>query len=337
MNILLTGGAGYIGSHTYCELIDEGHNVIIFDNFSNSEKSVLKRLELITKKPINYAEGDILDSSLLKKTLTRYQVEAVIHFAGLKAAGESVKDPLSYYENNVVGSINLLKSMEALQVRKFVFSSSATVYGTPQYLPIDEEHVLDPINPYGRTKLQIETILKDISSSNPAMRITILRYFNPVGAHPSGLIGESPLGVPNNLVPYMLEVANHKLPFLKVYGDDYKTPDGSGIRDYIHVTDLALGHIKALNFLNFTQAPFHIFNLGTGKGSSVFEVIQTFNKTCGVNIPFEIEGKRVGDVASCYAENQKAKKVLNWQPIFSLEDMIKSSWEFQQKRKYYEY
>jgi len=271
MNILLTGGAGYIGSHTYCELIGEGHNVIIFDNFSNSEKSVLKRLELITKKPINYAEGDILDSSLLKKTLTRYQVEAVIHFAGLKAAGESVKDPLSYYENNVVGSINLLKSMEALQVRKFVFSSSATVYGTPQYLPIDEEHVLDPINPYGRTKLQIETILKDISSSNPAMRITILRYFNP------------------------------------------------------------------LNFLNFTQAPFHIFNLGTGKGSSVFEVIQTFNKTCGVNIPFEIEGKRVGDVASCYAENQKAKKVLNWQPIFSLEDMIKSSWEFQQKRKYYEY
>jgi len=220
-----------------------------------------------------------------------------------------------------------------LQVRKFVFSSSATVYGTPQYLPIDEGHVLDPINPYGRTKSQIETILKDISSSNPAMRIAILRYFNPVGAHPSGLIGESPMGVPNNLVPYMMEVANHKLPFLKVYGDDYKTPDGSGIRDYIHVTDLALGHVKALHFLNSTQTPINIFNLGTGKGSSVLEVIQAFNKACGVSVPFKVEGKRDGDVAACYAKNEKAKKVLNWQPVFSLEDMIKSAWKFQQKNK----
>jgi UDP-glucose 4-epimerase len=333
MNILLTGVAGYIGSHTYCELIGEDHNVIIFDNFSNSEKSVLKRLELITKKPINYVEGDILDSTLLRKTLSRYKVEAVIHFAGLKAVGESVNEPLRYYENNVAGTINLLKALQAAKVCKFVFSSSATVYGNPEYLPIDEEHPLNAINPYGRTKLQIETILKDFSCSNFDMKIAILRYFNPSGAHHSGLIGENPKGVPNNLVPYMMQVANHQLPFLKVYGDNYQTPDGSGIRDYIHVTDLALGHVKALHFMNSTQTPINIFNLGTGKGSSVLEVIQAFNKACGVSVPFKVEGKRDGDVAACYAKNEKAKKVLNWQPVFSLEDMIKSAWKFQQKNK----
>jgi UDP-glucose 4-epimerase len=333
MNILLTGGAGYIGSHTYCELIEKKHNVIILDNFSNSDKLVLRQLELIVKKPVDYIEGDILDFSLLKKTLSKFKIDAVLHFAGFKAVGESVKYPLSYYENNVVGTLNLLKAMKLANIHKLVFSSSATVYGAPKYLPIDEQHSLSPTNPYGQTKFQIEMILKDLSISDTSMKIAILRYFNPAGAHFSGLIGENPKGVPNNLIPYMMQVAIHQLPFLKVYGDDYETPDGSGVRDYIHITDLALGHVAALNFLNSTETPIHVFNLGTGKGSSVFELIKSFSQSCNINIPFKIEKRRAGDVASCFAENKKAQKILHWHPKYTLEDIFTSSWIFQQRKK----
>lgn len=333
MNILLTGGAGYIGSHTYCELINLNHRVIILDNFSNSDIAVLTQLKLITKNLVEYVQGDIKDSHILIETLSKFKIDAVLHFAGFKAVGESVKYPLRYYENNIVGTLNLLKAMKLANIHKLVFSSSATVYGAPKYLPIDEQHSLNPTNPYGQTKLQIEMILKDLSISDNSMRIAILRYFNPAGAHSSGLIGEAPKGVPNNLIPYMMQVATHQLPFLKVYGNDYETPDGSGVRDYIHITDLALGHVAALNFLNSTETPIHVFNLGTGKGSSVFALIKSFSESCDVNIPFKIEQRRAGDVASCYADNKKAQKTLHWHPKSSLEDMFTSSWIFQQKKK----
>jgi UDP-glucose 4-epimerase len=332
MNILLTGGAGYIGSHIAVALEKAGHLIVIYDNFSNSSKAVLKNIALILGREVACIDGDIRDTKLLRQTMNQFSIGTVIHLAGLKAVGESVTNPLEYYENNVQGSLSLLRAMNEQNVKNIVFSSSATVYGDPQYLPIDEFHPLFPTNPYGRTKLQIEQILEDQSKSDPNFKVVNLRYFNPVGAHQSGLLGENPKGIPNNLTPFIARVASGELSELSIFGDDYLTADGTGVRDYIHVEDLAEGHIAALNFLPHVVG-FDTFNLGTGIGYSVLQVIDAYKEACGKKIRYKIVGKRPGDIASCYATPTKANQILNWVAGRNLLDMCASSWAFQQHLK----
>jgi UDP-glucose 4-epimerase len=328
MNILLTGGAGYIGSHTAVVLAQAGHRVVLYDNLCNSRREVLASLELITSQPQVLIEGDLRDTARLSQALSAHAIDAVVHFAGLKAVGESVAKPLDYYASNVQGTISLLQAMQAMPVRTLVFSSSATVYGDPQYLPIDENHPLSATNPYGRTKLHIEQMLQDLAKADASWRITCLRYFNPVGAHESGLIGEDPLGLPNNLMPYVAQVAAGTLPKLNVFGNDYPTADGTGVRDYIHVMDLAEGHLAALSFLQ-RQTGWHAVNLGTGRGYSVLEMVRAFEAASGRTVPFQITRRRPGDIATCYAKVDKAAELLGWRTRRSLQDMCASTWNWQ--------
>jgi UDP-glucose 4-epimerase len=329
MNILLTGGTGYIASHTAVILTNAGHKVVLYDNLVNSNASVVSKIEKITGVKLPFVEGDIRDTDLLALTLKSYGAEAVIHFAGLKAVGESVQNPLEYYDNNVGGTISLLNAMTEVGIKRLVFSSSAAVYGDPHYLPIDEAHPRSATNPYGRTKLQIENILEDLAVSNSSWHITCLRYFNPVGAHESGLIGEDPNGVPNNLMPFLVRVAAGKLPCLDIFGGDYDTPDGSCVRDYIHVMDLAEGHLAAVNLVSAEGALFDAFNLGTGRGQSVLKILKAFEQANGLSIQSRIVPRRAGDVSACYAKADKAAQVLGWVVSRSLEDMCRSSWKFQ--------
>ena len=303
--------------------------MLLYDNLSNSTDSVLERLIQITGQEMRFIRGDVRDTELLRNTLISNNIDAVIHFAGLKAVGESVEKPIDYYANNVQGTIGLLQAMQSAQVKTIVFSSSATVYGEPQYLPLDESHPTSATNPYGRSKLHIEEMLKDVASSDLDWRIACLRYFNPVGAHESGLIGDSPHGVPNNLMPYIAQVVVGQRAELSVFGDDYPTADGTGIRDYIHVMDLAEGHAAALGLLSQTTG-WHAINLGTGKGYSVLEMVQAFEKASGRQVPYKIVPRRAGDVAACYADPQKASKVLSWRGTRTLDDMCASTWRFQQ-------
>ena len=329
MKILLTGGTGYIGSHTAIVLQQLGHQVLLYDNLSNSTDSVLEKLIQITGQEIRFIRGDVRDTELLRSTLTSNNIDAVIHFAGLKAVGESVEKPIDYYANNVQGTISLLQAMQSAQVKTIVFSSSATVYGEPQYLPLDESHPTSATNPYGRSKLHIEEMLKDVASSDLDWRIACLRYFNPIGAHESGLICENPHGVPNNLMPYIAQVAVGQRAELSVFGDDYPTADGTGIRDYIHVMDLAEGHAAALDFLSQTTG-WQAINLGTGKGYSVLEMVHAFEKASGREVPYKIVARRAGDVAACYADPKKANERLNWSATRTLQEMCASTWRFQQ-------
>jgi UDP-glucose 4-epimerase len=328
MNVLLTGGTGYIGSHTAVVLSQLGHQVVLYDNLFSSSDQVLKKLTQITGKKISFVKSDVRDTDSLKDTILANQIDAVIHFAGLKAVGESVEDPVNYYANNVQGAISLLQAMQAAQVKTLVFSSSATVYGEPRYLPLDENHPASAINPYGRSKLHVEEILSDVVASNLDWRIACLRYFNPVGAHASGLIGESPNGVPNNLMPYIAQVASGQRAVLNIFGGDYPTEDGTGVRDYIHVMDLAEGHAAALNFLSQTNG-YHVINLGTGKGYSVLEVVKAFEKASDCGVPYRIVARRAGDVAECYADPKKASELLSWSATRNLDDMCASTWRFQ--------
>lgn len=329
MNILLTGGTGYIGSHTATILAQRGHRAVLLDNLSNSNESVVDRLGRILGAPPVFVRGDVRDETLLTCVLQDHAIDAVIHFAGLKAVGESVEKPLDYFTHNIQGTLTLLRAMRAVSPRALVFSSSATVYGEPHYLPLDERHPTHAVNPYGRSKLHIEEILGDLAASDPVWRIACLRYFNPVGAHDSGLIGESPRGVPNNLMPYVAQVAAGLRPELNVFGDDYPTPDGTGVRDYIHVMDLAAGHAAALDFLA-GHAGWHAFNLGTGRGHSVLEVARAFEQASGRAVPCRIQSRRPGDVASCYANPAKAHRDLGWTATRTLDDMCRSAWRYQQ-------
>ena len=329
MKILLTGGAGYIGSHTAVELLSRGHQVVIADNFCNSHVCVLNRLKQITGVEIPCCQIDIADPCAVGKVFQQQQIDAVVHFAGLKAVGESVSHPLPYYRNNLDATLTLLEQMKKHHVTRIIFSSSATVYGMARSLPLTEESEADWCsNPYGWTKLMSEQILKDAAAADPVLSVLLLRYFNPVGAHPSGLIGECPNGVPNNLFPYITQVAAGKLPCLSVFGDDYPTPDGTGIRDYIHVSDLALGHVAAVEYsLNHTGV--EVFNLGSGTGYSVLEMVHAFERVNQVRIPWRIVPRRPGDIAICYADISKAGKVLDWHPKRTLEDMCRDSWRWQ--------
>jgi len=322
--ILVTGGTGYIGSHTVVKLLEAGYEVVILDNLSNSKISVIDRIEKITNKRPLFIEGDIRDKSLLENLFSDQKIDAVIHFAGLKAVGESVKEPLKYYENNVGGSISLLEAMKNANVTQMIFSSSATVYGEPQKLPIKEDHPLNPTNTYGETKLSVENILRDLYRSSSSWKIFILRYFNPVGAHQSGLIGEDPNDIPNNLFPYIAKVAMGEFESLKVFGDDYDTKDGTGVRDYIHVIDLAEAHLRALEKLS--QSKCEAINLGTGQGYSVLEIIKAFEKTSNRAINLSIADRRKGDVASCFADPTKAKSFLNWEALNNIDQMCRDSW-----------
>ena len=328
MKILVTGGAGYIGSHTCVELLAAGHDVIVFDNFSNSQPESVRRAEIIASKKIVLVKGDIRDEALLEHTLREQACDAVIHFAGLKAVGESVEQPLKYYDNNVIGTCRLLSAMQTAGVRTIVFSSSATVYGDPQYLPIDEKHPLSATNPYGRSKIMIEEILRDCIKAMPQLRVGILRYFNPVGAHESGTIGEDPLGIPNNLMPFVAQVAVGRREQVNIWGNDYETVDGTGVRDYIHVVDLAIGHVKALECLATT--PYFAVNLGTGNGSSVVEVIEAFKAASGKNIPYAFAPRRPGDIASCYADPTLSGQLLGWQAERDIDRMCIDHWRWQQ-------
>lgn len=327
-SILVTGAAGYIGSHTCIELLEAGFHIIALDNLSNSNRTSLQRVEEITGKTFPFVEGDIRDKEMLERLFTEYEVDGVMHFAGLKAVGESVKKPLIYYDNNVQGSIELLQAMQRHQVKKIVFSSSATVYGKPKVVPIDEDHPLNAINPYGQTKLMFEQILRDIAHADSEWRIAMLRYFNPIGAHQSGKIGENPSGIPNNLMPYITQVAVGKCDVLSIFGDDYETPDGTGVRDYIHVVDLAKGHLKALEYLSDHRG-IDVFNLGTGRGYSVLELIHTFEKVTDKRIPYQIIDRRPGDSAVCYADTTKAEQTLHWKAQFDVERMCQDSWRWQ--------
>ncbi len=331
MKILVTGGAGYIASHTNVVLLKQGYEVVAIDNFSNSNIDAVKNVEKITGKKIKFYEGNVMCQKTLQKVFSENKIDAVIHFAGLKAVGESVEKPLLYYRNNLISTLNLLKVMEEFGVYKFIFSSSATVYGTPERLPLDEECALSTTNPYGATKLMIEDMLRDISKADDKWRFVILRYFNPVGAHKSGLIGEDPKGIPNNLMPYVAKVAAGELPYLNVFGNDYDTPDGTGVRDYIHVMDLAKGHVAALNYVDKSKA--EAINLGTGEGYSVLDMVKAFEKASGKPVPYKIAPRRKGDIASCYASVKKAKELLNWETELTLEDMCKDLWRFQSNKK----
>lgn len=327
MRILVTGGAGYIGSHTCVELLSAGHEVVVFDNFSNSDAEALSRIERITRRSLKTVEGDIRDQTALERVLTGHRCTAVVHFAGLKAVGESVDKPLAYYDNNVVGTHRLLTAMLNCGVDTLVFSSSATVYGEPRMLPLTEDHPLSATNPYGRSKLVIEDMLRDLHRANPGWRIAILRYFNPVGAHESGLIGEDPQGVPNNLMPFVAQVAVGRREYLNVWGGDYPTPDGTGIRDYIHVVDLAIGHLRALERLAVPQCV--AVNLGTGIGYSVLEVVRAFEAASGRRVPYRLEKRRDGDVAVCYADPSLAETLLGWKAGRDLEAMCRDHWRWQ--------
>jgi UDP-glucose 4-epimerase len=328
MRILTTGGAGYIGSHTNVELLEAGHEVIVVDNLANSKKESIDRVEQISGKKIKFYQVDLLDYCELEKIFQQEQIDAVIHFAGLKAVGESVEKPLSYYQNNLTGSLNLCDLMQKYQVYKLVFSSSATVYGDPATVPITEDFPLHATNPYGRTKLMLEEIFRDLAVANPKWDIALLRYFNPIGAHKSGLIGEDPNDIPNNLLPYIAQVAVGKLPQLSVFGADYPTPDGTGVRDYIHVVDLAKGHLKALEKLQ--KAPGIVtYNLGTGRGFSVLEMIKAFEKASGKEVKYQIAARRSGDIATCYADPSKAEAELGWTAKYDIDDMCQDTWRWQ--------
>lgn len=328
MRILVTGGAGYIGSHTVLELLDAGYDVLIADNFVNSKPAALQRLRALASKPFEFVELDLTDATATDALFERYAIDAVIHFAGLKAVGESVQQPLEYYRNNLVSTLNLLLSMKQHGVEQIVFSSSATVYGDPVSVPIHEDFALSATNPYGRTKLMIEDMLRDIAIAEPSLRICLLRYFNPVGAHLSGTIGEDPNGIPNNLMPYIAQVAVGKLPALRVFGGDYPTPDGTGVRDYIHVVDLAKGHVAALKKLQ-SGAGIFTYNLGTGVGYSVLDMLHAFEKACGKTLPYEIVSRRPGDVAACYADPEKAAAELGWRAQYGVDRMCADSWRWQ--------
>jgi UDP-glucose 4-epimerase len=326
--ILVTGGAGYIGSHTCVELLAAGHEVTVFDNFCNSQPEALLRVERISGKKVPTIKGDIRSRPSLTMALRQSRATTVIHFAGLKAVGESVEKPLEYYDNNVVGTLRLLEAMAECRVGTLVFSSSATVYGNPQQLPLTEDHPLSATNPYGQTKLDIENMLRAVHQSDPSWRICILRYFNPVGAHKSGLIGEDPQGTPNNLLPYVAQVAIGRREFLNIWGNDYPTPDGTGVRDYIHVVDLAQGHVKALERLE-RHAECTAVNLGTGTGYSVLDMVWAFEKASAKNVPFKIAERRAGDVASCYADPGQALVMLGWRAERNLETMCEDAWRWQ--------
>lgn len=330
MKILVTGGAGYIGSHTCVELLASGYEIVVLDNFSNSKPKALESIKKITNKDFKFYEGNLIDEDLLEKIFTEEKIDAVIDFAAYKAVGESVSKPVEYYINNVSTILNLLKVMKKFDVKKLVFSSSATVYGNPKIIPITEEcETGGTTNPYGTSKLMVETILKDLYNSDNSWDIAILRYFNPVGAHESGLIGESPVGKPNNLMPFISKVAKGELSCLKVFGDDYDTPDGTGVRDYIHVVDLAIGHIKALEKLNKETNGLYIYNLGTGTGYSVLEMIKVFEKVNNVTVNYEITERREGDIATCYSDPSKSMEELDFKPTKTLEDMCRDSWNFE--------
>ncbi len=327
--ILVTGGAGYIGSHTIVELLEAGLNVVAFDNFSNSSKKSLKRVEKITNRCVDFVKGDVRNSNDLARVFKNNEIEAVMHFAGLKAVGESVKCPVDYYDNNVLGSINLLSAMEAAGVFTIVFSSSATVYGEPEKMPISEDFpTFSPTNPYGKTKLFVEEILKDLAASDSRWNIAILRYFNPIGAHSSGLIGDNPNGMPNNLLPYVSRVAIGQLPSLSIYGNDYPTKDGTGVRDYIHIVDLAAGHLSALHYIK-KQSGAHIWNLGTGKGYSVLEIVKEFELVINESLDCVFSDRRVGDVAECWSDPGKAFRELGWTAKKSIRDMVEDTWRWQ--------
>lgn len=329
MAILLPGGAGFIGSHTAIELLEEGKDIIIIDNFSNSNPKVLEVIKTITGKNFKFYEMDYSNRKELEKVFQENEIEAVINFAGFKAVGESVKKPIEYYTNNIAGALVLLDTMKQYGCKKFIFSSSATVYGEPEKIPLTEEcRTGGTTNPYGTTKLFIEQILKDIYISDDTWDICILRYFNPIGAHSSGLIGEEPQGIPNNLMPYIVRVANGQLKELSIFGDDYDTPDGTGVRDYIHVVDLAKGHLKALNKIDQEGQGLYIYNLGTGTGYSVLDMVKTFEKATGKQVPYKIVGRREGDIATCYANPKKAKEELGWEATKTLEDMCQDSWHY---------
>jgi UDP-glucose 4-epimerase len=326
--VLVTGGAGYIGSHTCVELIGQGYDVTVVDNLSNSSALSLDRIHTITGKRPNLVVADLLDKNALSALFGDNEFESVVHFAGLKAVGESNQKPLEYYQNNVITTVNLLDAMRQNGCLNLVFSSSATVYGDPHSVPITEDFPLSATNPYGRTKLMIEEILRDLAKSDQQWNISILRYFNPVAAHPSGLIGEDPNGIPNNLMPYVAQVGVGKLKQVAVYGNDYETPDGTGVRDYIHVVDLARAHLKALESLR-EHSGCHAYNVGTGQGYSVLEMIAAFAKASGVDIPYQVQGRREGDIASCYANTDLARSTLKWQAEYGLDQMMQDQWKWQ--------
>lgn len=327
--VLVTGGAGYIGSHTVVELLNANREVIVLDNLCNSSAKSLDRVQQITGKSVTFYQGDVLDRTLLKQIFAKHPIESVIHFAGLKAVGESVAKPIEYYRNNVEGSLTLLDEMRQANVFNFVFSSSATVYGDPEIIPITEQcKVGGTTNPYGTSKFMVERIIMDIVKAIPQFSMTILRYFNPVGAHESGLIGEDPNGIPNNLLPYISQVAIGKLAQLSIFGSDYPTPDGTGVRDYIHVVDLAIGHLKALN-RHENDAGLHIYNLGTGKGYSVLDMVHAFEKVNNIKIPYRLTDRRPGDIATCYSDPSLALQELGWKTERDLEQMMRDTWNWQ--------
>ncbi len=328
MSILVTGGAGYIGSHTCIEMQNAGYDVIVIDNLDNSSEESLKRVEKITGKPVKFYKEDVRDKEALRKIFTENKIEAVIHFAGLKAVGESVREPIMYYDNNLISTINLLEVMNEFDVKKIVFSSSATVYGVATEMPLTEGMPLGAINPYGRTKYFIEEILRDLFVADDSWCIALLRYFNPIGAHKSGLIGEDPKGIPNNLMPYISQVAVGKLEKLHVFGNDYNTVDGTGVRDYIHVVDLAQGHVKAVDWA-LENKGCEAFNLGTGNGTSVLQLRDAFVKSSGIDVPYVIDPRRPGDPDEVYANAQKAKEVLGWEAKFGIEEMCEDTWRWQ--------
>ena len=326
--VLVTGGAGYIGSHTAVELLNNGHQVVIADNLYNSSAKVLERIEALAGKNFNFVQADVRDSAALDRIFVEHRIDGVIHFAGLKAVGESVAQPLRYFNNNVGSTLALLQAMDRANVRRIVFSSSATVYGDPDQVPINESSRLQVTNPYGRTKLICEDILRDLQVSDPRWQVAILRYFNPVGAHISGTIGENPNGIPNNLMPFITQVAVGQREFLSIFGKDYPTPDGTGVRDYIHVVDLAQGHLAALNYLQSRQTSITV-NLGTGRGVSVQELADTFARVTGVPVPYRFVDRRPGDVAACYADTRLAQEALCWQAELGVERMCQDAWRWQ--------
>lgn len=328
--VLATGGAGYIGTHTCIALQLAGYDVAVLDNFANSKPEALQRVEQISGKPVKLFEGDIKNDRDVREALDEFDPWAVIHFAGLKAVGESRDYPVEYYQNNVSGTLTLLAEMSKRSLKRLVFSSSATVYGAPQALPISETHPLDATNVYGRSKLMTEEVMRDVQQSDDGWQIVLLRYFNPCGAHPSGLLGEDPNGIPNNLMPYIAQVASKKFKHLNVWGDDYPTIDGTGVRDYIHVVDLAEGHVAAVDFLEDFKG-IEVFNLGTGQGYSVLEMLGAFSNACGFDLPYKVGARRRGDVATCYADPRKAQKMLKWSARFSVEDMCVDHWRWQKK------
>lgn len=330
MNVLVTGGAGYIASHTNVELLNSGYHVVVVDNLYNSCEEAIKRVEKITGKKITFYQEDILNTEAMIKILKEEKIDSVIHFAGLKAVGESCKLPLLYYKNNISGTISLLEAMKVCDVKNLVFSSSATVYGDPATVPVTEEFPLSVTNPYGRTKLMIEDILRDVYAADSSWNIALLRYFNPIGAHESGEIGEDPNGIPNNLVPYIAKVASGALECIQVFGDDYDTPDGTGVRDYIHVVDLAVGHIKAIEKLE-TNPGLVTYNLGTGRGYSVLEVIHNYEKACNKKLPYKIVARRPGDIAITYADSSKAERELGWKAERGMDKMCLDSYNWQSK------